>query len=297
MPLFRYPGGKSKLQSIIARSLIKHGNNTPRQYREPFFGGGGVGMAMLDYPSLNRVWLNDKDPGIASVWTAVAQHPGGLIELIERFTPSIDAFDSFKDELLTVTSVPAETEALVNVGFKKLALHQMSFSGLGTKSGGPLGGRAQLSKAKIDSRWSAHRLCLKIDEFHHRFAAVNVSGCTCLDFADLIEDETCDCLIYCDPPYVVQGNNLYQCGFTEQDHVRLAECLRKTPHPWVLSYDDCPLVRDLYSWAQIVELAVGYSVSSVRRTSELLITSGAEAVSLPIKVRNERPPSSYLRAS
>jgi DNA adenine methylase len=297
MQLFRYPGGKSKLQSAIAHRLTKHGNNTPRQYREPFFGGGGMGIAMLDYPYFNGVWINDKDPGIASVWTAIAQHPGRLIEHIKGFTPSIDAFDSFKDELLTVTSVPAETEALVDLGFKKLALHQMSFSGLGTKSGGPLGGRAQLSKGKIDSRWSPHRLCRKIGEFHQRFAVVNVTGCTCLDFADLIEDETCDCLIYCDPPYVGQGNNLYQCGFTEQDHVRLAECLRKTPHPWVLSYDDCPLVRDLYSWAQIGELAVGYSVSSVRRTSELLIMSGTEAVSLPIKVRNECAHSSYLLAS
>ena len=297
MNLFRYPGGKSKLQNVIIRRLSEGDDATPRQYREPFFGGGGVGLTMLDDPHVNGVWINDKDPGIAALWTLIAQHPVRLIERIEAFRPSVDAFDAFKGELLTVTSVPTDTEALVDLGFKKLALHQMSFSGLGTKSGGPLGGRAQLSEGKIDSRWSPSRLCRKIGEFHKRFAAVNVTECTCLDFADLIEDETCDCLIYCDPPYVVQGNNLYQCGFTEQDHVRLAECLRKTPHPWVLSYDDCPLIRDLYSWAKIEKVVVGYSVSNVRRTSELLITSGSEANVLAIKTRLESAPSSYLLAS
>jgi DNA adenine methylase len=242
---------------------------------------------MLDHPHVNGVWINDKDPGIAALWTAIAQHPVRLIECVEAFRPSVDAFDAFKQTLLAVESVPAEPEAVVDLAFKKLALHQMSFSGLGTMSGGPLGGRLQLSKYTIDSRWSSHRLCKRIGELHERFAAANVPGCTCLDFAELIQDEKVDCFIYCDPPYVVQGNGLYQCSFTEQDHVRLAECLRKSPHPWVLSYDDCPLVRDLYSWANIEEVAVGYSVSSVRRTAELLITTEFEAVVLPMTVRKK----------
>jgi DNA adenine methylase len=252
---------------------------------------------MLSHPCVNGVWLNDKDPGIASVWTAIAQHPNRLIERVEKFTPSVDAFDAFKHDLLAVSSIPTDADALVAVAFKKIALHQMSYSGLGTMSGGPLGGRRQLSKDKIDSRWSPRRLCQRIAEIHQRFVKAKVTRCTCLDFADLIEDEKCDCLIYLDPPYVVQGNNLYQCGFTEKDHVRLAECLRKTPHPWGLSYDDCPLVRDLYSWAQIDELAVGYSVSSKRRTSELLITPEKQMATLPNKGRNERTSVSLTMAA
>jgi DNA adenine methylase len=270
--LFRYPGGKTKLKSIIIGKLSEVIGTAPRQYREPFFGGGGVGLAMLDYPHVNTVWINDADPGIAALWTAVVQHPDRLIECIDGFVPSVNAFDEFKDELLSLASVPADIDRLVNIAFKKLALHQMSFSGLGTMSGGPLGGRSQLSKGKIDSRWSPRRLRAKIGEFQSRFAGKKVSGCTCLDFAELIEDETCDCAIYCDPPYVVQGGSLYQSSFSERDHVRLAECLRKTAHPWVLSYDDCPLVRDLYSWAHIEAVTVGYSVGGVRSAAELLIT-------------------------
>ena len=283
MNLFRYPGGKSKLQKvIISRLLEREISGATRQYREPFFGGGSVGLAMLHQPQVRNVWINDKDPGIACLWTAIARYPNQLIESIEGFFPCVDAFDAFKAELLKVTAVPNDAEALVDIGFKKLAIHQMSFSGLGTKSGGPLGGRAQLSDAKIDSRWSPSRLCRKISEFHQHFDAINLSGCTCLDFSALIQDETCPAFIYLDPPYVVQGDKLYQCGFEEADHVRLAELLRKTSHPWVLSYDDCNLVRDLYSWANVESVSVGYSVSSVRRTDELLITPGINLAELQL---------------
>ena len=215
---------------------------------------------MLDYPNLNGVWLNDKDPGIASVWTAVAQHPGRLIELIERFTPSIDAFDSFKDELLTVTSVPAKTEALVNVGFKKLALHQMSFSGLGTKSGGPLRRKSNWPRQRLTPagrpidfpddrrvpppirRRERHRLHLS------RFRR-----------ADRRRDLRF--LIYCDPPYVVQGNNLYHAASPSRITCDSQSACQDAA-PVGLSYDDGPLVRDLYWSAQIVDLAVGYSVAA-----------------------------------
>ena len=295
MNLFRYPGGKSKIQNVIVGRLLESDAAVSRQYREPFFGGGGVGLAMLR--NAKSVWINDKDPGIAAVWTAIARHPTPLIACVERFTPSVAAFDAFKAELLRVAAVPNDVDALVDLAFKKLALHQMSFSGLGTMSGGPLGGRAQLSKGKIDSRWSPRRLCRKIVQFHEQFAAVDLPGCTCLDFAALIDDQTAPAILYLDPPYVVQGDKLYQCAFKESDHIRLAGLLRKTPHPWVLSYDDCPLVRDLYSWAQIENVAVGYSVSSVRRASELLITPRTESAALPIRVRNRKSSLSVLLAS
>lgn len=297
MNLFRYPGGKTKLQNIIVGRLFEGDCATPRQYREPFFGGGSMGLAMLSHSQVRSGWINDKDPGIAALWTAVARYPAQLIACVERFCPSVKAFDNFKGELLKVTGVPKDAAALVDIAFKKLAIHQISFSGLGTMSGGPLGGRMQLAADKIDSRWSPRRLCQKIAEFHERFAVVNLPGCTCLDFAALIEDRSCPAILYLDPPYVVQGDKLYQCGFGEADHIRLAELLRKTPHPWVLSYDDCPLVRDLYSWAQIEEVAVGYSVSGARCTSELVITPQARTTLLSVGASDNATSPSYALAS
>ena len=284
MPLLRYPGGKAKLQTVIVHSLLEACQGARRQYREPFFGGGAVGLALLGHPQVAVFWLKDKDPGIAALWTAVVRYPDRLVDRIAAFEPTVDAFDAFKAELLTVTALPPVSNALADLGFKKLALHQMSYSGLGVMSGGPLGGRAQSSQSNIDSRWSPDRLVRQVWEFHRRFAAAGVheSACTNLDFCVLIEDESRPAVLYLDPPYVEQGNSLYRHGVTQADHIRLAEALRKTPHPWVLSYDDCPLVRDLYSWANLAAVGVGYSVASARRTAELLITLARQASSVAV---------------
>ena len=54
----------------------------------------------------------------------------------------------------TITAMPDDRGRIVDIGFKKLAIHQISYSGLGTMSGGPLGGAGQKSQYKIDCRWS-----------------------------------------------------------------------------------------------------------------------------------------------
>ena len=94
---------------------------------------------------------------------------------------------------------------------------------------------------------------------------------TNLDFAELITDTSEKALIYLDPPYYVKGNQLYQHGFSDDDHFRLADLLKSTAHRWILSYDDCPEVRALYHWAEVRTVSVNYSIAGAQRERELLI--------------------------
>lgn len=269
MSFFRYPGGKSKLRNQIACKLNEIASDNNIEYREPFFGGGSIGLLVLEErPELKKIWINDFDLGISSLWTTLIKRPDLLKLRVEKFEPSVEMFDKYKEEL-TATPLPkltSDTE-IANFGFKKLAIHQISYSGLGTKSGGPLGGRDQKSKYPIDCRWSPKYICKKIDTLHQRFSKLSVRNniCTNLDFSELINDNTHDAIIYLDPPYFVKGNDLYQHGFTEKDHIRLADCLRKTKHQWVLSYDDCPEIRKYYDWASIEEIdGVNYSITATK---------------------------------
>ncbi len=50
---------------------------------------------------------------------------------------------------------------------------------------------------------------------------------------------------------------------TDGDHERLAVVLRRVPR-FVLSYDSCPEVEALYSWASIYEVETCYTVSKTR---------------------------------
>jgi len=280
MSLLRYAGGKSKLTKPILQKLKEAAIHPVAEYREPFLGGGSVAIKLLEDGRFRpeSVWLNDRDPGIAALWTAVARRPEELKSLVMDFTPSIEAFDAYKDDLLSMDGHVRKPDSIVEAGFKKLALNRMSYSGLGVMAAGPMGGREQRSEYKIDSRWSADRLCNEIDLCNRLLNSVELvhGRCTCLDFETVIQDDGEPALLYLDPPYFEKGGQLYQHAFNVEDHERLARLLRDTQHRWVLSYDNCEEIRDLYAgWARIDEVSATYSVNGGRRTSELLISPRA----------------------
>lgn len=50
---------------------------------------------------------------------------------------------------------------------------------------------------------------------------------------------------YCDPPYY-SSEYVYQCGFTWDDHLRLKNTLANSKGKWLVSYNDCEEIRNLY---------------------------------------------------
>ena len=279
MSVLRYPGGKSKLRCQITKCLIEHACRKGIQYREPFFGGGSIGLQLLkDRPDMKSIWINDKDIGIACLWTSIINYIDDFKERVNSFKPSVDQFYLIKEELIALKTMPKQRKKIVDIGFKKLAIHQISYSGLGTKSGSPLGGKQQDSEYKIDCRWSPKSICKKASNIHDQFYVISLRDnefsaislhdncCTNLDFEDLIVSDETDAFIYLDPPYFVKGNGLYQENFTANDHQRLADSLKKTNHTWVLSYDDCDEVRALYEgWADFHSVSVKYSITSTKK--------------------------------
>jgi DNA adenine methylase len=74
---------------------------------------------------------------------------------------------------------------------------------------------------------------------------------TCSDFEWLFDEPGEDVFIFADPPYMADTNftkssKLYECGFTLQDHTRLRDCASRCKHKWMISYDDDPVIHDLY---------------------------------------------------
>ena len=266
MSILRYPGGKSKIRPQLVEALRSLGNIKDVQYREPFLGGGSVCIAMLEC-GVDSVWINDRDPGIAALWTSVIRHPEALCERIASFEPSVDSFYEMKERLKALTE-EADESSVVDVGFSKLALHQISYSGLGTMSGSPLGGVQQKSQYKIGCRWYPDTICKKIRKFTELFKAVEVKDgkCTCLDFESVLSSSP-EHIAYIDPPYYHKGNDLYQFGFTNYDHLRLSKTLRKSNSPWLVSYDDCEEIRDLYSWACVEGIEVPYTINASKDTT------------------------------
>ena len=257
----RYPGGKAKMANILISHVHQCGLRQGVEYRDPFFGGGGFGLQAIEISQ--RAWINDADPGMASLWTAVIRHPNELINKVVNFKPSVDRYIEFKSFCCDLDEL-RESEVVDN-GFKKLALHQMSYSGLGSMSGGPIGGMGQKSKYGVGCRWSPGNIIKKIQSINKMLQSVDVRGdmCFCDDFT-IMSIEDCPSLMYADPPYYGEGGNLYQFSFGDADHVRLAEMLHDRRGPWVLSYDDHWFIRNLYSNDLIFVVNVGYSITATK---------------------------------
>jgi DNA adenine methylase len=262
--IIRYPGGKTKSRAIFT-ALI---NEFPgREYREPFFGGGSVGLDVILQSNRPSHWVNDFDPGIAALWQAAAHHAEELKTAIMEFEPTVDAFDRLKAYSLSGPAMPTDAKEIVRMGRDKLALHRLSFGGLGAMAGGPLGGRLQI-KGGIDSRWDPKTLCRKINDIGAHLSHVRI---TSVDFAKLIVDESQPAIIYLDPPYYVQGKGLYQHAFDDAEHRRLRDLLKLTSHQWILSCDDCAEIRDLYAFAEIRRVELPYSMARRGKRPELII--------------------------
>jgi DNA adenine methylase len=267
----RYPGGKAKIKNLILERL-KERYSPELSFMEPFFGGGSIGLNFINKMKPQRAWINDKDYALYCLWMSVMYRSELLKEMVLNFSPTVEAFYEFKEILSGPSPILNWWDEICEFGFMKLALHQISYSGLGTKSGGPLGGKNQKSSYKINCRWSPKTICKKIDKIGQILAQTSVD-CTSHDFEVLIRNK--DFLIFLDPPYYEVGNDLYHCGFTPEDHQRLAGLLRDTPNPWVLTYDDHPEIRNLYSWAKIEEVPMNYTINTKngsRNKLELLIT-------------------------
>ena len=80
------------------------------------------------------------------------------------------------------------------------------------------------------------------------------------DFEELIKQyDRENAFIYCDPPYY-QTEGHYAVEFKKEDHGRLRDALTACQGKWLVSYNDCAFIRELYE---------GYHVEAVSRINNL----------------------------
>lgn len=266
--LIRYPGSKQKLVEQVV-SLFPDEMNKPlwadairMGYCEPFFGAGAIGFEVLDLLPPTAVRLNDCDYGVACLWNTVLQNKAELLEMVATFEPNVEHYNNFKAVILEGRDVRLDPAV---VAFQKLALHQMSFSGLGAKSGGPLGGKTQTkSTYTVGCRWNPTSLSTSIERAH-RLLRKHRTTISCKDFSECFRAlKATRTFFYCDPPYYLKGEQLYHHAMTENDHIRLRNVLAASGTNWAVSYDDHPYIRQLYAGRKIVELRTCYT-AAVRR--------------------------------
>lgn len=245
MSPLRYPGSKRKMLPAI-HELILTSASRPSLFVEPFCGGASIALGLLEMDAVDHILLADLDPLISAFWHEATTAADRLIDDMMREPVTVERWDQWRQASPTCSRGRA---------MKCLFLNRTNFSGIIGGSAGPIGGRSQVSKYKIDCRFEKESLARRIHNIK-RFAdegrIATVLGCSWQETLRFVRSNDKmwspnDTLLYFDPPYIQKAHRLYTHLFSSGDHKTLANCLMSgLPYRWILSYDREPLVFDLY---------------------------------------------------
>ncbi len=244
-------------------SILKKNNLQGCHYVEPFAGGAGIAIRLLLEGVVTQITINDFDNAIYSFWYSIVYQTEEFISTIERTPITVEEWDRQKN-----IYVNGSDHSSLELGFATFFLNRTNRSGI--LKAGPIGGFSQDGDYKIDCRFNKLRLIELIRRIATYRTQVNVSN---LDAKTLISNFRNDhSFFFIDPPYFNKGKKLYTNFFELKDHRELAITIEAKLHgvPWIITYDVCPEIREIYSHRIVDKLSLNYSLQEKKRAEEFL---------------------------
>ena len=260
----RYPGGKAQLFPLISDIIISN-ELKGTTYVEPFAGGAGLALKLLEKGIVSHIIINDLDAHIFAFWHSVLYESKALCDMI-RFTPVNQIQWKIQHEIFQQSN----STDLLSLGFATFFLNRTNVSGVLT--GGMIGGKNQRGKYKLDARYDKETLIKKICLIAQQKEKIFLFNDDAVDLLKRPEISSLrNCLINFDPPYVQKGAALYKNSFTEEDHRRLAKMILSCRKKWIVTYDVCDLVNELFKTKRMGYIDVYYSARNPRLAKECII--------------------------
>lgn len=247
----RYPGGKTRALAILERYLEEHypGRQT---LLSPFLGGGSFELACASKGM--RVHANDLFVPLYTFWRVLQLDPRGLhVAVLQRLPMSKEMFTQYRQSKLDFRD-PQE------IAVAYFLVNRCSFSGA-TFCGGF---SAEAAEKRCNT--SAVDRLLEVD-----LRNVVLSNQDAIQFLQS-HPETPNTVVYADPPYYITSYVYGKDGDMHEtfDHAGFAKAL-KGRTDWILSYNDCPYIRDLYSGCRIFSESWSYGMNNAEKPSSELI--------------------------
>jgi len=236
-----------------------------RAQAEPFAGGAGASLGLLYREEAPEVHINDADHSIRDFWWAIINRPDEFADMLSATRLSMAEWRRQRDTYRDRRRMPR-----LRRGFATFYLNRCNRSGI-IMNGGPIGGVKQTGEWGLDARFNKEELktrCRKVYEYRER---IRVTGLDGLEFLKASDPATT--FYFIDPPYFAKGKTLYLNRLDAAYHEALGAYL-KTIHSssWVLTYDDCPEIRQIYEgWATVRPFSLRYAASERRAGRELMI--------------------------
>jgi DNA adenine methylase len=276
----RYPGGKASLAAFL-EDVIDLNDLRGCRYYEPYAGGAGAALTLLEKKVVDEIHINDADPRVFAFWNAILNETEHFVERVLSVPLDMEQWRRQRE----VCSNPGSHDEF-DVGFSAFYMNRCNRSGV-LSGAGPIGGLLQNGKWKLDARFSREALVQRIRQVGQKREQIHLS---CLDAIIFLKSSLPsgkarrNAFVYLDPPYVNNGQRLYLNAYRPEDHAGIARYLSSQKVlPWLMSYDDSLLIKDLYREHQIFKLAIRYSLQEKKSAAELNISP--RHLTLPRSVR------------
>jgi DNA adenine methylase len=281
MSPLRYPGSKVRIAEMVAGLLEKSLLVGSHMY-EPFAGGSAVSLNLIFNNFVRSATWVERDPMIYAFWKMTKDKPEVLIDRMMCGEITLATWQNMQP--LRRIDKPSKGN-LAELGYAGLFFNRTCFSGM--VGAGPIGGMAQASPYKIDCRFNKRELAFSIRKASDILTNIEIIFGDGLEFLKNMHTKMPPhSVVYIDPPYVTNGHKLYRYYFEEADHVQLADIVNDLRVPWMMSYDNYDLIRDLYLGEQTKFVKTYQSLGGSRFVKEILLLSNDFL--LPSFKNNER---------
>lgn len=255
----RYPGGKTRACKIIDNIIIQYFD---MDYFDtvvsPFFGGGSFEFYLQNKYGLYLI-VNDKFTPLYNFWKQVKLDRTVLCKELRKIkSVSKEQFMDYRKTIMNLN------DDILEQSIQYFIINRCSFSG-STLSGG-------FSEEASKKRFTTSSIN-KIETLDFRNIEIYNN-----DFNDFINNLSINSktLLFLDPPYYLKsksklyGNN----GDMHEsfNHNLLFELLN-TRKNWIITYNNCDYIRDLYKDYIIIDVNWSYSMNTSKSSSEIIIIS------------------------
>ena len=246
----RYPGGKSRALKQILPIIHPF-----EEFREPMVGGGSVFFAIKQLFPNKRFWINDINRDLYLFWIYCKFENKELSKAIKNIKDATKDGHALFLELTNTETNFADFERATRF----FVLNRITFSGT-VDSGG-------FSKQAFEKRFTNS----SIQRMINVKPVLKDTQITNGDYEQLINAPGEEVFIFLDPPYLstkksrLYGKNGDLHSFF--DHERFSRNLRRCNHNWLVTYDNSPEIKKLFSFANIYEWELQYGMNNYKQES------------------------------
>ena len=286
-PFIPWVGGKEKLIPYILSVFP----SKVSQYVEAFGGGGAMILGLPSNPKRLDIY-NDLDSDLVNLFRCAKERSNALLRELKTLPfHSREEFERYKDFVSRRESYFKNIDDEISVLYDRSCFTEEQCAELlpifeerrelfDVQRAADYFTRAWGSFSGTISHFGVKPLKLpteRIEDGAKRLQNVVIEHKDALDL--IRERDKKDTIIYCDPPYY-EAEKSYQVQFPRRAHVRLWKTLKSCEGYVIVSYNDCPYIRNLYK---------DFYILAFTRQNPLAQKAGAKYYELIITNYDPRP--------